>query len=47
MDYKNNCDNRVFTDQKKYGNEIYAVYKVMDEKGIFDIDKENKQQSFS
>ena len=46
MDYKNNCDNRVFTDQKKYGNEIYAVYKVMDEKGIFDIDKKISSNDF-
>jgi hypothetical protein len=38
MDYKNNCDNRIYTDQKKYGNETLKVYMLMDEKGIFIID---------
>lgn len=34
LDYKNNCDDRIYLNQKKYGNEIYKVYELMDEKNM-------------
>jgi len=34
LNYKNNCDDRIHIDQKKYGNEIFEVYKILDEKDM-------------
>src|SRR4030095_7053232 len=38
MDYKNNCDDRMHINQKKFTNEIYKVYKLLDEKNAYLIE---------